>query len=184
MDNVPNYLPGSDQVWPVKDYIGLFGTFMFVAFLCAFALLLVEEVRAFEGVKRPMPRNVGFRGPGLIIASLVALLVPYLVIKTDAFGIVGGAQGRNLWVAGFPINYSNLGFGIILGLTLVCILGPIRYLVTEKKKKKQGLTLSDFGMTPTGYDASASTGAEAKAKAIVGMILRTALLAFVVIFVG
>ena len=179
-ENVPNYLPGSDQVWVAKDYIGLFGTFMFVAFLCSFALLLIEEVRAFEGVKRPMPRNVGFRGPGLIIASLVALLVPYLVIKTDAFGIVGGAQGRNLWVAGFHINYSNLGFGIILGLTLVCILGLILYLITEKKK--QGLTLSDFGMTPTGYDALASAGA--KAKAIVGMILRTALLAFVVIFVG
>ena len=180
VDEVPNPIDWQDQIWPIKDYTGLFGTFVFVAFLCAFALLLIEEVRAFEGVKRPLPRNVGFRGPGLIIASLVALLVPYLVIKTDAFGIVGGQQGYNLWQLGFHINYSNLGFGVIVGLTLVCILGTAIFLLTERKKK--GLTPIEFGMTPADYDASSAAGA--KAKAVSGMILRTALLAFIVVFVG
>ena len=180
VDEVPNPIDWQDQVWPVKDYTGLFGTFAFVAFLCAFALLLIEEVRAFEGVKRPLPRNVGFRGPGLIIASLVALLVPYLVIKTDVFGIVGGKEGWNLWQMGFHINYSNLGFGVVVGLALVCCLGTLIYILAERKKK--GLTPTEFGMTPAGYEASAPTGS--KAKAVVGMILRTALLAFIVIFVG
>ena len=81
---------------------------------------------------------------------------------------------------GFHINYSNLGFGVVVGLALVCCLGTLIYILTERKKK--GLTPTEFGMTPAGYEASAPTGS--KAKAVVGMILRTALLAFIVIFVG
>ena len=51
---------------------------------------------AFAVVRRPLARNVDFRGTGLVIASLVALLAPYLVIKTDTFGIVGGEKYVNL----------------------------------------------------------------------------------------
>ena len=179
-DEVPNYLDPNNQVWMYKDYIGLFGIFAFAAFLFALALLLIEEVPVFAAVRRPLARNVGFRGAGLVIASLVGLLVPYLVMKTDAFGIVGGEMAYNLWSTGFNLGYANMGFGVIIGLTIVCVLGTILFLATEKKKK--GLTLSDFGMTPANYDASAS--ASAKAKSVVGMILRTLLLAAVVIGAG
>lgn len=67
---------------------------------------------AFAVVRRPLARNVGFRGTGLVIASLVALLVPYLVIKTDTFGIVGDEKYVNLWDAGFNLGFSNMGFGV------------------------------------------------------------------------
>ena len=67
---------------------------------------------AFAVVRRPLARNVGFRGTGLVIASLVALLAPYLVIKTDTFGIVGREKNVNLWDAGFNLGFSNMGFGV------------------------------------------------------------------------
>ena len=179
-DAVPNPIPYTDQMWPIKDYVGLFCMFAFAAWLCATALLLIEEVPVFAKIRRPLGKNVGFRGIGLVIATLVGLAVPYIVMKTDAFGIVGGPTGANLTALGFHMRYANLGFGVVIGLGIVATLGLIVYLLTERKKK--GVKLVDFGLTPEGYDSSASMGV--KAKAIIGMVLRTALLSCVVIAIG
>ena len=179
-DAVPNYIDFNDQVWPLKDYTGLFGIFAFAAFLCAFALLLIEEVPAFAAVRRPLARNVGFRGTSLVIACLVALLVPYLVIKTDAFGIVGGGKYVNLWGAGFNLGFSNMGFGVVVGLALVCCLGTAIFVLAERKKK--GLALSDFGMTPYGYEKLETRGQ--RVRAIIGMILRSLAVAAITVGVG
>ena len=181
VDYVPNPISWQDQVWPIKDYLGLFGTLAFAAFLCALALLLIEEVPVFEGVKRPLPRNVGARGVGLVVGSLVALLVPYLVIKTDGLGIVGGAQGYNLWQAGFHINYSNLGFGVVIGLAICCCVGTAVFLLVNRKMHRR-ITLTDLGMTPTGYDTGQPAGV--RARSVIAMVLRTALLSAVVLAVG
>ena len=179
-DAVPNYIDPADQVWMVKDYTGLAGIFAFAAFLMATALLLIEEVPVFAKVRRPIARNVGFRGTGLVIATLIGILAPYLVIKTDAFGIVGGNNYENLWSLGFDMGYSNMGFGVIIGLTIVCIIGSAVYVLTERKKK--GLAPVDFGVTPEGYDSTAPAGA--KAKAIAGMVLRTLGVAAITIAIG
>lgn len=179
-DDVPNYIDSSDQVWQYKDYAALFGIFAFMAWLCATALLIIQEVPAFAAVRRPIARNVGFRGPGLVVASLVALLLPYLVMKTDAFGIVGGKNFTNLQNAGFNLGFSNMGFGVIIALTIVCALGLILFVVTEGKKKH--LTIADFGMTPEGYDATAPKGQ--KARAIAGMIVKTLVVAALTVAIG
>ena len=179
-DAVPNYIDANDQVWPIKDYTGLFGIFAWAAFAFATALLLIEEVPAFAAVKRPLARNVGFRGTALAIASLIGLLVPYLVIKTDAFGIVGGRIAYNLYSAGFNLGYSNMGFGIIIGLTIVCILGFIVFMLTERKKK--GITADTLGLTPYNYSEKASRGD--RMKAIAAMIVKSALVAAIAVAVG
>ena len=179
-DAVPNYIDSNDQVWPLKDYTGLFGIFAFAAFLFAFALLLIEEVPAFAAVRRPLARNVGFRGTGLVIASLVALLVPYLVIKTDAFGIVGGRSYTNLYAAGFNMGFSNMGFGVVVGLAIVCTIGLIVFILTERKKKS--LKISDFGMTPYGYEELQTRGK--RVRSVIGMILRSLAVAAITVAVG
>ena len=179
-DAVPNYIDANDMVWPIKDYTGLFGIFAWAAFVFATALLLIEEVPAFAAVKRPLARNVGFRGTGLVIASVVGLLAPYLVIKTDAFGIVGGANAWNLTSMGFNLGFSNMGFGVIIGLSIICVLGVLLFLATERKKK--GLAPADFGMTPTGYAQLDSRGA--RAKSVVLMIVKSALVAAIAVAVG
>ncbi|MDY2624813.1 MAG: alpha/beta fold hydrolase, partial [Coriobacteriales bacterium] len=179
-DAVPNYIDPSDQVWPIKDYIALFGIFAFMAWLCATALLLIQEIPAFATVRRPLARNVGFRGKSLVIASLVALLLPYLVMKTDAFGIVGGKNFTNLQNAGFNLGFANMGFGVVVALSIACTLGLVIFIATERKKK--GLALADFGLTPEGYDASASAGK--KALAVAGMALKTLAVAALTIAIG
>ena len=179
-DDVPNYIDASDQVWPVKDYTGLFGIFAWAAFVFATALLLIEEVPAFAAVKRPLARNVGFRGTGLVVASLIGLLVPYLVIKTDAFGIVGGRFYANLREAGFNMGFSNMGFGVICGLTIVCILGFVVFMLTERKKK--GIGLTELGLTPADYAERATRGERAKGIAL--MVAKSALVAAIAVAVG
>ena len=179
-DAVPNYIDADDQVWPFKDYAGLFGIFAWFAFVIAFALLLIEEVPAFAAVRRPLAHNVGFRGKGLAVATIVGLLAPYLVIKTDAFGIVGGGSYTNLKALGFNLGFSNMGFGVVVGLSIVCTIGMIVYILTERKKKQ--LKPADFGITPYGYDADAGTGT--KAKAIAGMVLKSLLVAAIAVGMG
>lgn len=179
-DAVPNYIDSNDQVWPLKDYTGLFGIFAFAAFLFAFALLLIEEVPASAAVRRPLARNIGFRGTGLVIVSLIALLVPYLVIKTDAFGIVGGRSYTNLYSAGFNLGFSNMGFGVVIGLAIVCAIGLIVFIATERKKK--GLKLADFGMAPYGYEELQTRGQ--RVRSVIGMILRSLAVATITIAVG
>ena len=179
-DAVPNYIDGDDQVWPIKDYTGLFGIFAWAAFVFATALLLIEEVPAFAAVKRPLARNVGFRGTSLVIASLIGLLVPYLVCKTDAFGIVGGGNFANLRAAGFNMGFSNMGFGVICGLTIVATIGFIVFMLTERKKKQIGLT--ELGLTPADYAERTTRGERAKGIAL--MIGKTALVAAIAVAVG
>lgn len=179
-DAVPNYIDADNQVWPMKDYAGLFGIFAWFAFVIAFALLLIEEVPAFACVRRPLARNVGFRGKGLVVATIVGLLAPYLVIKTDAFGIVGGGSYTNLKALGFNLGFSNMGFGVVVGLSIVCTIGLVVYVLTERRKK--GLRPADFGITPYGYDAGASKGA--RAKAVAGMVLKSLLVAAIAVGVG
>lgn len=172
-DAVPNYIDSENQIWMYKDYLGMFGTLSFAAFLCSLALLLIEEIPAFAVCKRPLGRNIGARGKGLVLMSVISLIFPYIVCKTDAFGIVGGANGLRLWNMGFHINYSNLGFGVIIGLTLVCTLGLLVFVLTGRKKEH--FTLSDFGMVPEEGEG---------VKAVVSMALHSLLLAAIVVAVG
>lgn len=179
VDDVPNYIDASDQVWPVKDYTGLFGIFAWAAFVFATALLLIEEVPAFAAVRRPLARNIGARRQGLVAGSLVALLVPYLVIKTDAFGIVGGRHYTNLLAAGFNLGYSNMGFGVVIGLSICCTVGMLVFLFLKRKEK---LTPVDFGFTPTGYSELPSRGK--KVEAVLLMVVKSALVAALAVAAG
>lgn len=178
-DAVPNYIPADNTVWQAKDYVGLFGIFAFAAFLCATALLLVEEIPAFSCVRRPLARNIGFRGKSLAIATAVGVVVPYIVCKTDAFGIVGGGMAYNLWRAGFNLGFANMGFGVIIGLAIVCCVGMVLFIISKRKDK---LTASDFGLTPADYESLEGRGA--KAKAILKTVVMTILVAAITIGIG
>ncbi len=176
-DAVPNYIPAEDQIWMYKDYTGLAGIFAFAAFLCALALLLIEEIPFFEEVKRPIARNIGLRKIGFLISAILAIIFPYIVLKTDAFNIIGGRFYDNLKAAGFELGYSNMAFGVVIGLNLCGILGFLLYYFTDGKKV--GLRLDDLGVTPEGYE-KLTTGKE-KTVSIVTMILKTAFLSAIVV---
>lgn len=174
---VPNPLDSSDQVWMYKDYTGMFGTLSFVAWLCALALLLIEEIPIFAAVRRPLARNVGLRGPGMLISIALGILFPYIVLKTDAFGLVGGSHYSNMLKLGFNLGYSNMAFGTTIGISCLGILGFLLYYFTDGKK--HGFGLVDTGLTPEGYETSASKGKDTAL-----YILKTLALSALVIAIG
>lgn len=177
MVDAPTPIDGSDQVWQLKDFTGLAGIVSFVAFLMATTLLLMEEVPAFGKIRRPLARNVGFRGAGLIIASVIGFIAPYVVIKTGAFGLNTDKTSSLLTTMGFNLGFSNMAFAVIVGLSIICLLGLVLYVLGQRKK---GLSLDDFALT-----AYAPEGASAsKARGIISMILRSLLLTAIVIAIG
>ena len=176
-DAVPNPLPADNQVWMYKDYTGMFGTLSFIAFLCALALLLIEEIPALADVRRPIAANKGLRGVGMWISIVLGILFPYIVLKTDAFGLVGGSHYANLLKLGFNMGYSNMAFGTMVGIASLGVLGFLLYFFTEGKKQK--FALPDSGLTPEGFENSSSKG-----RAMANYILKTILLSALVIGLG
>jgi pimeloyl-ACP methyl ester carboxylesterase len=170
-ENVPNYIDAGDQIWPIKDYTGLFGMYAFAAFLCMLALLLIEEIPAFEIVKQPLPRNIGLRGVGFLISAALGIIFPYIVLKTDAFGIIGGRHGAGLAKAGFQLTYANMAFGTVIGLNMLGCLGFLLYYFAEGRRHKLGLR--DLGLTNDGNTMFNGI-----------MILKTMLVSAIVIAVG
>ena len=152
---VPNYIDPADQVWQAKDYVGLIGIFVFGLFICAIALLLIEEVPFFEEVKRPIPRNIGLRKGGLAVSVILGVVFAYIVLKTGAFGIISATglttpTKNAIPKPGFRLMFANVAFGVIVGLNLLGLLGFALYYFTDGKKHE--LTLSDLGLTPDGAD--------------------------------
>lgn len=179
-DAVPHYIDPENQIWMYKDYTGLFGIFAFGFFVCALALLLIEEIPAFSTVKRPIPRNIGLRGIGFAISAVLAIVFPYIVLKTDAFGLIGGRFYTNLLGLGFNMGYSNMAFGVVVALNALGVLGFLLYFFTDGKKHK--LNIADLGLTPENYDADKST--REKILSIGGFVLRTAALSAVVVAIA
>ena len=169
VDNVPNPISADNQIWQAKDFIGLFSIYIFGLFICSIALLLIEEIPFFEIVKRPVARNIGLRKQGLAISLVLGIIIPYIVLKTNGLGIIGiiktGLQGA---VPGFRMTYSNVSFGVLIGLNILGFLGFLLYFFTDGKRHK--LTISDLGLTPANSN-----------KLSLEMILKTALLALIVI---
>ncbi|MCC8061237.1 MAG: alpha/beta hydrolase [Clostridiales bacterium] len=176
-DAVPNPIPSDNQVWMYKDYVGMLGTVSFVAFLCALALLLIEEIPAFAMVRRPIAANKGLRGVGMVISIVLGVLFPYIVLKTDAFGLIGGRYYENLDRLGFRMGFSNMAFGTMVGVASLGVLGFLLYYFTEGKKKQ--FTLMDSGLTPEDYE-----NADSKGKAILTYVGKTLLLAAIVVGLG
>lgn len=175
-DALPNYIDPSDQVWQFKDYIGLIGIFIFGLFICAIALLLIEEIPFFTEVKRPIARNIGLRKQGLAVSVVLSLIFPYIVLKTGAMGIIALTGLTNptknaVPVAGFRLMFANAAFGVLVGLNLLGILGFLLYFFTDGKRHK--LTLNDLGLTPADSN-----------RLSIKMILKTLLLAMIVIAVA
>lgn len=169
VENVPNYLDPTDQVWQVKDYTGLVGMFAFVVFLCMMALFLIDQVPAFAVVRQPVPRNIGLRGVGMAISVACALVFPYLVLKTGCFGLMGVVNLINY--RPFSMGFSNMAFTTIVGLNVMGSLTLILFLFTDGRK--QGASVSDFGLTEYG-----------KKKLSLNMIAKSAMVAAIVVAVG
>lgn len=146
-DVVPNYIAPEDQVWQWKDFLGLMGIFAFGAFICAIALLLIEEIPAFEIVKQPLPRNIGLRNVGMLISVICGLIFPWIVLKTGTFGILTTAN-KNAIRAPFFLTYGNVAFFTVIGLNVMGLLTFILFCFTDGKRHK--MKLRDLGLTPDG----------------------------------
>ncbi len=178
-DAVPNYIDSEDQVWMYKDYTGLLGMHVFSAFMIALVMLLLEEIPAFGKLRWKPLRNAGLRGVGLAIDFAIAIIAPYIILKTDFFGLIG-RQGANLKKLGANLRYANMSLGIIMGMACFAILGFCLYWFTERKKKD--LTLADLGLFGGEYK-ELTTGGQ-KAKFFARTILSSVLVAAIVVGVG
>lgn len=151
-DNVPNYISADDQVWQAKDYFGLLSAWSFAVLICAFALLLIETVPFFTDVKLAPTRNIGLRGPGMLISLAMGVVFPVIVLKTGAFGLtltlLPGSDGPPSKVSGiapFHMTYANISMSIVIGLCIMGILGFLLFVFTDGKR--EGLTANDLGLT-------------------------------------
>lgn len=158
-DNVPNYIDAGNQVWMYKDYIGLFATLSFGIFICALALLLIETIPYFEDIKHAPVRNIGLRGPGMALTVALGIILPFFVLKTNAFGLgnafldYGTPEYTKMMlpdlvqgVGPFHLTYACIAMGVVIALTLCGVLGFGIYFFTDGKKVK--LNTADLGLRP------------------------------------
>ena len=143
---VPHPLAGSDQIWHWKDVFGQLGMFAFAFLMAALAVYLMENVSVFEGIKQPMPRNIGLRKTGLWISIVCAIVFPLIVLKTGSFGLRALTDGNKVPL--FTMGRANRAFVVVVGLSLMGLLTFILFLFTDGKKQKAKLV--DYGMTSAG----------------------------------
>lgn len=156
-DQVPNYIDAKDQVWMYKDYVGLLATLSFGVFICALALVLIETVPYFEDIKYTPTRNIGLRGPGMAITVALGIVLPFVVLKTNAFGLgnafldYGTPEFTQMklpdlvqGVGPFHLTYACIAMGVVIALTLCGILGFGIFFFTDGKKVK--LNAADLGL--------------------------------------
>ena len=147
--DVPNPLDGNNQVWQQAAAVGQIGQFLFVAFLCCFALMLIENVPAFSIVKQPMPRNIGMRGIPFAISFIAGIGFPLLTLYTGAFGLLDFLGGRRANFGFLPVRYTNYVLAIIIALNLFGLIMFFVYHFTWGKKNFGG-NIGDYGLTVTG----------------------------------
>lgn len=176
---VPNYIDSTNQVWMYKDYTGLLGVHTFAAFLIALVMLLLEEVPVFGSLRWKPVRNVGLRGIGLAIDIVIAVVAPYIILKTDLFGLIG-KQGSNMRKLGANLRYANISMGIIIGMCMFAILGFCIFWFTDGRKKN--ISFRDLGLFGGGYD-ELTTGRQ-KARFLGKTVLTSLLIAAIVVGVG
>ncbi len=147
VENVPNYIPGDDQVWFTKDMVGLVGMFCFLGFILTFAIFLIDTVPFFTAIRQPMPRNIGLRGKGLIISIAAAIVFPVIVLRTGGlwtYNLVNKFLSKNIFGAGMGNHALTVVFGLnVLGFGMLML-----FKYTDGKKHKA--VLADYGLTYTG----------------------------------
>lgn len=145
----PNPLDGDDQIWFMKDMVGLLGMLSFAFFLVALAVVLIDTVPFFQHLKQPLPRNIGMRGKDLAISITAALLFPVLCLFTGSFGLVNlfGTKAPNVPI--FQVRYTNIAMATVIALNL---LGLVMVFVFHKVwgKKKFNAGIRDYGLTSEG----------------------------------
>ena len=164
---VPNPLPGNDQVWIWKDVFGLVGMFAFAFTLIALALLLINQVNWFSSIMQPLPRNIGLRGKGLAISVTCALVLPVLILKTGSFGLSSVFMESPL----FDMGNASRAFAVVVGLAIIGLLTLVLFIFTDGKKHHA--TLREYGLTSEGCT-----------KLNFSLIGKSFVLSLVVLFVG
>ncbi len=143
-DNIPNYIEGTNQIWQWKDVIGLVGMFAFVFFMLTLAIYIITNVKGFQDVLQPMPRNIGLRGKGLALSIVAALVFPLIVLRFGGpiYQLITNIYKSTKLFAG---NMQNYGFATVLGINLLGIIMLFVFLKTDGKK--QNANLRDLGLT-------------------------------------
>ena len=157
VDNVPNYMDSSEQIWYLKDYLGLAGMVSFCVLICSFALLLIEVIPFFNDVRRAPTANIGLRGKGLVISVILAIVFPFVVFKTGGMGLLNvffesmGPPTKTEGAWPFKMTYANYSLTVIVGVCLLGALG-IGLFLLDKKKESTVVSMKDFGLTASDSD--------------------------------
>lgn len=168
---VPNPIEGSDQIWLWKDILGLLGMLTFAFTLIALAVVLIDQVKWFESIKQPMPRNIGLRGKGLVISIACAIIFPLIVLRTGTFGLTKAMMQEGFLTSIFGMGRANRAFTVVIGMSLMGVLPLLLFIFTDAKKQKA--TIREFGLT-----------SEGSTKLDLGLIGKSFVLTLVVLFVG
>jgi poly(3-hydroxybutyrate) depolymerase len=168
---VPNYIDSTDQIWPIKDAVGLSGMFTFAAFLMCFAMFLIDQAPAFAAVKQPIPRNGGLRGPGLAISIVATIGFPLIALWSGSFGLVQLLGTTTANTALFRVRFTTIALATIVALSFFGLLMFFLYWLTAGKEQK--MTIRDLGLTSEGR-----TGLDWK------LILKSFGLAMIVVVIG
>lgn len=142
-DAVPNPIDSNDQVWQIKDYVGLVGILVFAAFLCNLAIFITDERPFFAEVKQPLPRNIGLRKVGLAISLVCGVVFPWLALKFPGLGIIP-AKANKLPI--FKLGYATFGLSVVFAMSLLGLVTFIIFCLTDGRKQK--MQACDLGLTP------------------------------------
>lgn len=168
---VPNPIDAMDQIWPMKDVMGIIGMFAFAAALMCLAMLLIDQVPTFAIVKQPLPRNCGLRGVGMAISIAAAIIFPIVTLYFGSFGLVNLLGTSTANTALFRVRFTTIALATVITLNIFGFLMFFLYYSTDGKQHK--VTLRELGLTSEG-----STRLEWK------LILKSFGLAMIVVAVG
>lgn len=140
------YIDANDQVWFWKDVTGQIGMILFVCTMIALYLFLIDEMPVLACLKQPLPRNIGLRGVGMIIAIVASIAFPLLCMKTGSLGLRTLLDKSTVFVMG----QTNKGFALVVGTSFFGLIMLCLFWFTDAKKAHANMYDMGLGSCATG----------------------------------
>lgn len=138
--DTPRVLPGSDQVWIIKEVFGLLTIFALLVFLCSLGTILLRTT-FFADLANPMPQRVGFGAKwGWWFSAFLSVAAGIVIWMWYPIKIT------NIQI--FPANQLNQAIAWMLAMA---IYGVVMFLVYHYTNgKKLGGNLDTYGLVGRG----------------------------------
>lgn len=136
----PNPLPGSNQVWNVKEFFGLLTILSLLVFLCALGTVLLGT-KSMESVIQPLPQRVGFTAKwGWWFSAVMSVLAGIAIWFWYPLKLTNDKI--------FPANQLNQAVAWLLVLAIYGVIMFVIYHFTNGKKL--GGNVDTYGLAGRG----------------------------------